>query len=109
MLKSIGAVLLVIVLVLALVWLIQGADFFLFKFFAPKYEQVRRDAFEQSKAYNQGMEQELNNMMFEYIQADDTAKMALRSVILHRVADYDINLLNADLRLFIQKLRAEVK
>ena len=40
-------------------WLAQGNDFLLFQFFAPKYEAVRRETFEQSKAYNQGMIQEL--------------------------------------------------
>ena len=92
---------------LALMWIFQGNDFFLYKTFAPKYEGVRRETFEQSKAYNQGMQQELQNMQFEYVQASPEQKDALSSIILHRVADYDITLLTPDLQRFIEQLRRE--
>ena len=87
--------------------MMQGNDFFLFKVFAPKYEQVRRETFEQSKAYNQGMIQELQNMQFEYIKADHKHKEALSSVILHRAADYPIDKMPAELRAFINDLKNE--
>jgi hypothetical protein len=45
--------------ILGLTWVFQGNDFFLTRFFAPKYEQVRRETFENSKAYRDGMVQEL--------------------------------------------------
>lgn len=92
---------------LGLTWCVQGNDFFLYQAFAPKYEKVRRETFEQSKAYNQGMVQELQNMQFSYIQAKPEEKAALRSIILHRAADYDVNLLPLDLHDFIMKLRRE--
>ena len=98
-----------LVFVLALGWLFQGNDFFMYQMFAPKYEGVRRQVFEQSKAYNQGMIQELQNMQFEYVQADQGHKDALASIILHRAADYDVNRLPADLREFIEKLKGEIK
>lgn len=95
----------IIVGVLGLAWGITGNDFLLYRAFAPKYEQVRRDTFEQSKAYNQGMVQELQNMQFQYEQADDAHKAALRSLILHRAADYDEKQLPPALRSFISDLR----
>lgn len=107
--KAILIGLLVIVLMLGLAWVATGNDFFLYKAFAPKFEQVRRETFEQSKAYNQGMIQELQNMQFEYIKADNNQKDALASIILHRAADYDENKLPYDLRSFIQKLKSEVR
>src|SRR5258708_11822698 len=88
-------------------WLIQGEDFILYRTFAPKYEQVRRETFEQSKAYNQGMVQELQNMEFEYAKASPEQKGALASLILHRAADYDSSRLPPDLRSFVERLRAE--
>lgn len=94
-----------IIAVCALMWAVQGSDFFLYKVFAPKYEQVRRETFEQSKAYNQGMIQELQNMQFEYIKAEPAQKSALASIILHRSADYDPDKLPADLRSFIADLK----
>ncbi len=105
--KVFGVVIAALAAILGLTWLLQGNDFFLYRTFAPKYEQVRRETFEQSKAYNQGMIQELQNMQFEYIKADKAQQDALASVILHRAADYDMDKLPPDLRQFIQKLRSE--
>lgn len=98
----------VLVLILGLSWIIQGNDFFLTKVFSPKYEQVRRETFEQSKAYNQGMIQELQNMQFQYYeQTAPEQKAALASIILRRAADYDESKLPPDLATFIRKLRHE--
>lgn len=96
-----------VVLSLGLAWLIQGNDFFLAKVFSPKMEAVRRETFEQSKAYSQGMVQDLQDMQFQYVQAKPDQKDALASVILHRAADYDADRLPPDLRAFIAKLKAE--
>ena len=105
--RTVAAVLGVIVLLIALTWAIQGSDFFMYKVFAPKYVAVQRQTFEQSKSFNQGMIQELQNMQFEYVQAKPEARDALASIILHRAADYDEKQLPSDLRAFIVKLRAE--
>lgn len=95
--------------VLGLTWIVQGNDFFLYKAFAPKYEAVRRETFEESKAYNQGMIQELQNMRFQYVRADADGKAALADVILHRAADYDLNdpRVPSDLRSFVEELRRQ--
>lgn len=94
-----------VVMCLGIGWIAQGNDFFLYKTFAPKYEQVRRETFEQSKAYNQGVIQELQSMEFDYIRANKDQKLALRSIILHRSADYDMSKLPPDLANFINELR----
>lgn len=97
------------VAILALSWVFTGNDFFLYKVFAPQQEKVRRDVFEQSKAYNQGMVQELQNMQFDYVKATPEQKDALASIILHRVADFNLDQpqVPADLRQFIQQLKRE--
>ena len=89
----------------ALAWLVQGSDFILYKYWGPKYEGVRREIFEETKSYNQGMIQELQNMRFDYEQADPEHKDALAGIILHRSADYPQDKLPADLRSFIDGLR----
>ncbi|MCX6795603.1 MAG: hypothetical protein NT165_02685 [Candidatus Falkowbacteria bacterium] len=106
-LKGVGIFIGVLVAFAIIGWFAAGNEFFMFKFFAPKTEQVRRETFEQSKAYNQGMIQELQNMQFQYEQADSAHKTALGSIILHRAADYDETKLPADLASFIQKLKNE--
>ncbi len=104
-LRVIGIIFGFILFINAILWVAQGSDYFLYKFFAPKYEGVRRETFEQSKSYRQGMVQELQNMMFEYAKATPSQQDALSSVILHRAADVDEKILPSDLRLFIDKLR----
>jgi hypothetical protein len=94
-----------VVALFALTWAIQGNGFFLYKFFAPKEEAVRREVFEQSKAYNDGMREELRAMQFQYEQASPDQKKALGSIILHRVAGYNEDNLPSDLRAFVKGLR----
>lgn len=94
-------------LLLGIGWVVQGNDFFMYQMFAPKYESVRRETFEQSKAFNQGMIQELQDMQFQYVKAAPEHKVALASIILHRVADYDESKLPTDLRSFVSGLRRE--
>ena len=109
--KDAAVVLLVVLLFigffLGLGWLVQGNQFFLYRYFAPQEEAVRREVFEQSKAYNQGMTQKLQNMRFEYVKANPEHKQALASVILHRAADYPEDKMPSDLRSFIQELKRE--
>jgi dsRNA-specific ribonuclease len=95
-----------IVGLLALIWGVQGNDFFMYKVFAPKYEQVRRQTFEETKSYRQGMIQELQNMQFEYEKTNDkSAKDRMASIILHRSADFPEADMPSDLRSFISGLR----
>jgi hypothetical protein len=65
-----------IVLSLGLGWIAEGNNFFLYKFFAPKYAAVQRQTFEQTKSYNQGMIQEMQNMQFQYEQASPSQPVA---------------------------------
>ena len=103
--RCIGIGLLVLLGIFALGWMIEGNDFFMYKFFGPKREAVRREVFENTKSYRQGMIQELQNMQFKYIQADSSAKDALASIILHRAADFPKDDMPADLRSFIDGLK----
>lgn len=106
--QIIGITLAFIIGTLGIAWIIQGNDFFMYKVFAPRQEAVRRKVFEQSRAFNQGMIQELENMQFEYVkEKDPEARAALRGVILHRASGY--NLTDPDvpysLRTFINELK----
>lgn len=107
--QAIGIVAAAVLAILGLTWLAQGNDFFIYRYFAPKYEQTRRQVFEQTRSFNQGMVQELENMQFEYAKAGAKEKDALASVILHRAAGYNLNdpAVPADLREFIERLRRE--
>lgn len=97
----------VLVLGLGLTWIAQGNDFFLTKVFSPRQEAVRRQVFEQSKAYNQGMIQELENMQFEFCRTDPSHQQALASIVLHRAADFNLeqDQVPQSLRVFVSTLR----
>lgn len=93
-----------LVLVVVVGWVLSANHLALQSVFAPAQEKVRRETFEQSKAYRQGMVQELQNMQFEYLQADAAHKAALASIIKHRAADVPADALPEDLYQFIKGL-----
>jgi len=74
------------------------------KAFAPREEAVRRETFEQSKAFQDGVISEIRNMQFEYLHADDAHKPLLADVIKHRAAELPYGSLPPDLHLFINQL-----
>jgi hypothetical protein len=104
-LSSFLVIILIVVAALGVSWLATGNDFFLYKYFAPKRAAVERQVFEETKSYNQGVIQELQNMQFEYIKADKEAKAALASIILHRAADYPEDKMPDELKKFIHELK----
>ena len=106
-LAVIGVFIAVVVVSLGMTWIVQGNDFFLYRYFGPKIEDTRRDIFEHSKAYRQGMTQELENMEFQYQQATPSQKDALADIILHRAADVQDDALTPELVSFIARLRSE--
>jgi len=85
-------------------WVFAANDLAMASVFSPKLEQVRRTTFENSKAYNDGMIQELRAMQFEYIKADDKHKIALASVIKHRISGFPETNIPSDLSDFIRSL-----
>lgn len=89
---------------LALGWLFLANDTEQQRVFAPKREAIRRNTFEQSKAYNDGVAQDLNGMRRDYALADSTGKAMLAQVIRHRLAGYDTRTLSPDLQQFLSSL-----
>lgn len=98
--------LLAVVAVLGLTWAVQGNHFFLYEVFAPRYEQVRRDTFEESHAYRQGMVQNLHRLQADYIRATPTQRGGLASIMEQRVGDVaDPETLPSDVRAFVACVR----
>ena len=88
----------------ALIWGVAYHDLIFTSFFAPKYENVRRNTFEQSKSFRTGAVQELQNMQFEYIKASPEHKKALADIIRHRATEIPIDAMPADLSAFVNTL-----
>ena len=89
----------------ALIWGVAYHDLIFTSFFAPKYENVRRNTFEQSKSFRTGAVTELQNMQFEYIRSDAAHKVALKDIIIHRSAEVPEDAMPQDLYNFIQSLK----
>ena len=102
-----ASVFLILLFILGLGWVLYGNQFFMFQFFAPKVEQVRRNVFEESKAYRQGLIQEMNSLHVDYIKASPDQKEGLRTIILHKAADIPPEILGPDLNAFLNQLRNE--
>jgi hypothetical protein len=91
----------------AIAFVAQGSDFFLYKTFAPKYEAARRQTFEESKAFNEGMSQELFQYQRDYQLASPAQREGLRQIILHRFADFDRAKLKPTQQDFLNQLDKE--
>jgi hypothetical protein len=95
-----------IVVLLGLGWLFTGNDFLQYKTFAPKYEQVRRETFEHSRAYNAGTISNIRSAQRDYITAPADRRAGLASAIVQQYADYPDDAMPNDLQHFMVCLRA---
>ena len=68
-------------------------------FWAPKNEQVRREVFENTKSYRDGLRRDFDNLYLSYEQEKDPdAKAAIKSVIRHRADGVDPELVPDSIR-----------
>jgi len=107
LMKTLFLALGLVVLVEGVQFAVQGSDYFLYRVFAPRQEAVRRQTFEQSKSYNDGMAQELWDMERDYARADVAGKASIASIVTHRVAGYDVERLPTGLRRFVSQMHSE--
>lgn len=89
---------------LVVIILLSFGGLLYYKFFAPKWEDARREVFEKTRSYNQAKLQELAKYKLEYELAKGGDKKALASVIKHRFADYQ-GKLPYGLKQFLKEIR----
>ena len=102
-----GGIVVVLLLIFGVGWAVQGNSFFMYKVFAPAEEEVRREVFEESQAYNHGVAQELQQLQLEYIKGTDSQKDAIGTMVLHKTAAYDVKKLPQSLQNFVNKVKSE--
>ena len=91
---------------LALIFAIGLVSLGYYKFFGPKTENVKREIFENTKSYVQGVQQDLGKYYLEYQQTDEKGKAAIRATIQMRFAEVDAGKLQSpQLRAFLIKTR----
>lgn len=75
-----------------------------FKFFAPKYEDARRNVFENTQSYVEGKRQEIAKLKYEYARSsDETEKAAIRAMVRQVSANLDLSKLSPELRNFVNQ------
>jgi len=90
----------------ALGFYFNALDLALLATFAPRTEAVRQNTFEQSRAYNDGMIRDLENIQMDYVAATtDQQRAVLRATALHRFSVYPASKLPPDLQAFYQQLK----
>lgn len=105
---TVGWIVVGLVVIFGGAWAVEGNDFFMTKYFAPKAEAVRRQTFEESKAFNDGMAQQLEARRLDYAKAGTPEqRQAIGSVVLHQFAGYDRARLTADEQMFLDKVQTE--
>ena len=95
----------VIIVSLAILAGVSYVGLYHYKWFGPKFEDARREVFENTRSYNQAKMQELAKYRLEYIRATDPIeKKAIASTIRHRFAGYDRMKLPYELEMFLNEI-----
>jgi len=104
--KTSGKVTLVILALVLSVFLINEFQIFGIKFWGVRTENAKREVFEETKSYNQGMEQDLVRIHHEWVLAKSEDKPAIESTIRLRFGSYDEEKINSlELRNFLREIK----
>ena len=104
-LKAFGVALLVLVAIYILGFFATGGELAIYRFWAPKIEDARREVFEQTQSYVQGKNTYIARLRLQYEMADGSKKSALRGLVLSEAATIDNNKLTPANRAFVNSLQ----
>jgi hypothetical protein len=102
-----GSVFSVILLIVLGVAVLVGGSYgglYMFKVFAPQWEDARTDVYRNSKSYVEGTIRDLRKLKREYEKADESQQSTLKTIIFQRSDELDYDQLPGDLRRFIESL-----
>jgi len=110
---SLPRIVLYVVLALTAVYgigfLATGGDLAIYRFWAPKQENAKREVFENTQSYVQGKTEYLSRLRYEYQSLPaGPQKDAMRTMILSEASTVDNSKLPADLQGFIQQLKGAI-
>jgi len=103
--KTAATILAVIAIFVALIIGVPYCNLKYTEFFSPKFQNVERQVFEETKSYNQGKTQELAKYFDEYTRGKAEDKEAIASVIRIKFADYKADRLEYGLQQFLIQIR----
>ncbi len=84
-----------------------GGDLAIYRFWAPKMENAKREVFENTQSYVQGKTEYLIRLRFQYQQAEvgSAQQASLRSLIVSEAALVDNSKLPPDLQAFVNQMK----
>lgn len=103
--KDLLALIAVVLLIVIGVFGASELGYRVYQRYAPLNEQVRRETYEQSRAFQEGTVRDLENLRMDYASGNDAQKAAIRSVAIHRLADVPQELLTPSLRQWANEMR----
>lgn len=91
--KKLMGVIIVITLFITIIFGLQYLNLMNFKFFAPKYENVKREVYENTQSYVEAKRQAITKYYNEWRKGDEADKDALRTIVLQDFANFNLDLL----------------
>lgn len=94
--------------IVLIIGLIIGASFgglALYRAIAPEWEEARTDVYRNTKSYVEGTIRDLRRLKRDYDSADDKQKTALRTIILQRSDEVNMEQMPEDIRRFVEDVR----
>lgn len=107
---SISRFLLALIIILicgfVLSFIATGGDLALYKFWAPKQENAKRQVFENTQSYVQGKTEYIGRLRYQYLAAEPNSaqQASLRMLILSEAQTVDMDKLPYSLKAFVQQL-----
>ncbi|PQJ35613.1 hypothetical protein BSZ35_14290 [Salinibacter sp. 10B] len=79
--------------------------YYLYRWAAPRYEEVQRQTYEESRQHVEGTVQDLMRYRVKYQSAESDHKSAIRQLVLRRARDLDSSDMPTNLRQWVDSLR----
>lgn len=99
MTRNLGLAALAIVLLVAILWGLSAIGWTHYRFWAPKYEEARREVFVETPSYVLGKRQFLSRLHHDWKTTDDSShRAAICASARHEAATIDPEHLTPDLR-----------
>lgn len=87
------SILIGLALIVGVVWGGNMLGLWSYSFFAPKYENARRNVFENTQSYVEGKRQSITKYYDEYRRSDSTDKTVIRQLVLQDFANFNLDYL----------------
>ena len=105
------ALIILVICTFIISFIATGGDLALYKFWAPKQENAKRQVFENTQSYIQGKTEYIGKLRYQYLAAEPNSaqQASLRMLILSEAQTVDIDKLPYSIKAFVQQLEGVEK